>query len=201
MSRTVTPASDNTYRFTPTHRGGDVLTSCAWVSAGTYCRAMNATAALVVTPRLHSEEIARFHRYIVEGPRDADCAIWVGAIGSDGYGRFQLQRGGTRICVRPSRYALALARGGVLAATTLALHECDNPACARVGPRHIVGGDQRHNMARMARMGRSGSGRVIRGDRRDVRRQRSVALREAVRHGWDAAAVEAALLGTQPTLW
>jgi hypothetical protein len=29
-----------------------------------------------------------------------------------------------------------------------------------------------------------------------------VALREAVRHGWDADAVEAALLGsTDPTLW
>jgi len=28
-----------------------------------------------------------------------------------------------------------------------------------------------------------------------------VALREAVRNGWDAAAVEAALLGDQPMLW
>lgn len=162
---------------------------------------MSAAAGLMVTPRLHDDEIARFHHYIVEGPCETDCAIWVGAIGSDGYGRFQLQRGGTRMCVRPSRYALALAHGGVLFATTLALHECDNPVCVRVSPRHIVGGDQRHNMARMARMGRGGSGRVIRGDRRDVRRQRSVALREAVRHGWDTDAVEAALLGAQPTLW
>lgn len=34
-----------------------------------------------------------------------------------------------------------------------------------------------------------------------ARRERSVALRDAVRHGWDAAAVQAALLGDQPTLW
>lgn len=34
------------------------------------------------------------------------------------------------------------------------------------------------------------------------RRARAVALREAVRHGWDADAVAAALLGSpEPTLW
>ncbi|WP_235689937.1 hypothetical protein [Mycolicibacterium gadium] len=36
---------------------------------------------------------------------------------------------------------------------------------------------------------------------RGLRRERSVALREAVRHGWDDAAVQAVLLGGQPTLW
>ena len=162
---------------------------------------MRTAAGLVVYPWAHAEEIARFTGYIVEGPGERDCDIWVGAIGADGYGRFHINRNGGRFCVRPNRYALALSRGGALSPRTLALHECDNPICARVGPRHIVGGDQRHNMARMVRMGRGGSGRAIRGDRRDVRRQRSVALREAVRHGWDAAAVEAALLGNQPTLW
>ncbi|WND58479.1 hypothetical protein QQA43_08895 [Mycolicibacterium vanbaalenii] len=34
-----------------------------------------------------------------------------------------------------------------------------------------------------------------------ARRERSVALRDAVRYGWDAAAVQAALLGDQPALW
>jgi len=35
-----------------------------------------------------------------------------------------------------------------------------------------------------------------------ARRARTVALREAVRHGWDAAAVGAAMLGRRdPTLW
>jgi hypothetical protein len=67
---------------------------------------------------------------------------------------------------------------------------------------HIVSGSHRDNMERMARM-RRGGGRypVRRFGSRGVRRERSVALREAVRNGWDAAAVEAASLGDQPTLW
>ena len=91
-----------------------------------------------------------------------------------------------------------------------ALHGCDNPACVRVslpgetGLLHIIGGSQRDNMLMMARA-RRGGGRVLvrRGDRGiKARRARAVALREAVRHGCDAEAVEAALLGlTDPTLW
>ena len=67
---------------------------------------------------------------------------------------------------------------------------------------HVVAGSQGDNMERMARM-RRGGGRYLvrRGDSRGVRRERSVALREAVRHGWDGVAVETALLGDQPTLW
>ena len=163
---------------------------------------MKRAAALAVNPDVHAEEIARFHSYVVAGPGDADCAIWVGAIGGDGYGRFHISRGGCRFSVRPNRYALALATDGVLAAGILALHECDNPICTRVGDRHIVEGSQGHNMIRMARMRRGGVNRVLRlGDMRCVRRDRSVALREAVRHGWNAEAVEAALLGSHPTLW
>jgi hypothetical protein len=56
-------------------------------------------------------------------------------------------------------------------------------------------------MARARRGG--GRGLVRRGDHGvKARRARAVALRDAVRHGWDAEAVEAALLGsTDPTLW
>lgn len=163
---------------------------------------MKRAAALVVHADAHAEEIARFHSYIVNGPGEGDCAIWVGAIGGDGYGRFHVNRGGCRFSVRPNRYALALATGGVLEAGVLALHECDNPICTRVSALHIVEGTQGHNMMRMARMRRGGVNRVLRlGDMRCLRRDRSVALREAVRQGWDAAAVEAALLGSHPTLW
>ena len=57
-------------------------------------------------------------------------------------------------------------------------------------------------MERMARMRRGGGRHAVRRfDSRGVRRERSVALRDAVRHGWDATAVQAALLGDQPTLW
>lgn len=88
---------------------------------------MRTAAGLVVDPRVHAEEIARFTSYIVEGPADHDCDIWIGGIGADGYGRFHINRGGARFCVRPNRYALALFGGGAVAPRILALHECDNP--------------------------------------------------------------------------
>ena len=62
----------------------------------------------------------------------------------------------------------------------------------------------RDNMLMMARAGRGG-GRVAvrRGDNGiKARRARAVALRDAVRNGWDSEAVAAALLGSaEPTLW
>jgi hypothetical protein len=59
-------------------------------------------------------------------------------------------------CVRPNRYALALATGSAVGADVFALHECDNPVCVKVsGPEalceHVVAGTQFDNMRRMAR--------------------------------------------------
>jgi hypothetical protein len=94
-----------------------------------------------------------------------------------------------------------------LSGATLALHECDIPVCVKVAtadavPLHVVAGTQRDNMIRMAQT-RRGGGRpvVLRRDSVRERRARSVALRDAVRDGWDSERVAAALLGTQPTLW
>jgi hypothetical protein len=81
---------------------------------------------LVVDPRIHADEIARFTSHIVRGPTASDCDIWISAIGADGYGRYYLTRQGMGLCVRPHRYALAMA-AGALAAGVLGLHECDNP--------------------------------------------------------------------------
>ncbi|GLB92989.1 hypothetical protein [Mycobacterium kiyosense] len=166
---------------------------------------------LVVDPVAHAEELARFAAHVVRGPGAEDCAIWTGAVGTDGYGRFWVGRGSDRIMVRPNRYALAAAlEGEPLAPWVRALHGCDNPACVRVslpgevGLLHIVGGTQRDNMVMMARAGRGGGRLPIRqgGNGLRARRERAVALREAVRHGWDAEAVRAALLGSSdPTLW
>jgi hypothetical protein len=160
---------------------------------------------------VHAEEWARFEASVVRGPEADDCAVWASALGSDGYGRFWVYRGGMRIMVRANRYALAAAMNGrVLEPWVRALHGCNNTACVRVsapgetGLLHIVGGSQRDNMVMMARAGRGG-GRVAvrRGDNGvRARRARAVALREAVRHGWNADAVRSALLGsTDPTLW
>ena len=120
---------------------------------------------------------------------------------------FFITRDGVGRCIRPNRYALALASGAPLAAGVLALHENAITRCASrwllVAPRqHVVPGTQRDNVHRMAATRRGGRRRLIRGDGRVERRARSVALREAVRHGWDRDAVAAPLLGSgEPTLW
>ncbi len=148
----------------------------------------------------------------MRGPGAQDCAIWVGAIGADSYGRFWVRRGGgPRIMLRANRYALAAAMNGVpLESGVRALHGCNNPVCVRVsepgetGLLHVFAGSQRDNMVMMARAGRGGGRRPVRRRGAGVaeRQARAVALREAVRNGWDEAAVSAALLGSdRPTLW
>ena len=110
-------------------------------------------------------------------------------------------------CVRPNRYALALATGSAVGADVFALHECDNPVCVKVSEagalcEHVVAGTQFDNMRRMARARRGGGRPTIRGLGREARRARSVALREAVQGGvWDADAVANALLGAEPRLF
>jgi hypothetical protein len=163
---------------------------------------------LWVDAHVHPAECARFRSYVVCGPDERDCAIWTGGIGADGYGRFFVTREGRGFCVRPNRYALALAAGTPLAADVLALHEWDNPICVKVcvpgaEVQHVVAGTQQDNMLRMGRARRGGGRPTIarRDCGREARRARSVALREAVRHGWDSAAVETALLGSQPRLF
>lgn len=163
----------------------------------------NVRNALIVDPAVHRREIARFRTFVVEGPNPDDCFIWKGAIADSGYGRFWVNRRGGPVVISAHRYALALALG------TLAPHECarhlkcDNPVCVKAyvsdGAPHIVKGTQAENMWDMSRKGRAG-GHMVSSMR--ARAARARALREAVRDGWDADAVLAALQHTEePTLF
>jgi hypothetical protein len=80
---------------------------------------------------VHAVEVARFRAKIVAGPGDGDCGIWIGSIGTDGYGQYFITHAGMGFCVRPNRYALAFATGSALGADVFALHECDNPVCVK----------------------------------------------------------------------
>ncbi|WP_280216937.1 hypothetical protein [Nocardia neocaledoniensis] len=152
-------------------------------------------------------EVARFEAKIVRGPGPADCWIWIGSIGDDGYGRFSIQRDGQERIVGTGRYACALYQRPV-PADMVAMHDiCDNPACVRGlslpgAPAHLVIGTQRTNLATAASRGRSYGGRPVwhhDGLSRAQRVERSRALRRAVRHGWDADAVAAAMrIGAHP---
>ena len=90
------------------------------------------------------------------------------------------------------------------------MHGCDVPLCVRVSRpgeggrrRHVYAGTQRDNMEQMGRSGRGGGRVAVRRGNAGVlaRRERSIALRAAVREGWDADAVADALAIGHPTLW
>ena len=157
----------------------------------------------------------RFWSHVVRGPGTRDCWIWTGAIADDGYGRWWIRRGCTERIIRPHRYALAIALGGHLDGTGVAMHLCDNPICVRAetptkpgsmdagkplgGGGHVVAGTQSQNLSEMGRKGRGGSWA---GPTRAERAARSRALREAVCNGWDSEAVTDALTqARQPTLF
>lgn len=165
----------------------------------------------MVDPVGDADEIARFERAVVRGPTAEDCWLFTGAIGGDGYGRFWVRRDGRRMMLRSNRYALALARRGApLEPWERSLHGCDVPLCVRPSvadelgrPRHVYAGTQRDNMEQMGRSGRGGGRVAVRRGNAGLlaRRERSLALRDAVRHGWDAQAVADALAVGHSTLW
>lgn len=82
---------------------------------------------LWVDEDVHAAECRRFDASVVYGPTDADCNIWVKAIGGDGYGRFYITRNGRGSCVRPHRYALARVLRRPLSPAVFGLHGCNNP--------------------------------------------------------------------------
>lgn len=163
-----------------------------------------AEPVLWVDEEVHAAECRRFDASVVRGPTEDDCDIWVKAIGGDGYGRFYITRNGRGSCVRPHRYALARALRRPLAPAVFGLHGCSNPLCVKVSAdrKHVYEGDQKENMIWMARARRGSSGSGLRCDRLADRRARSVALREAVRQGWNRAAINDVLQrGQEPGLF
>jgi len=155
----------------------------------------------------------RFWKHVVQGPAVADCWIWTGAIGDDGYGRFWLpQPDGGQRAMRPQRWLYEHLTGLTLHPSTLLLHACDLPLCVHVdvdlSVSHLAPGTHRGNMLERVQRGRhrnaSTALRTINFPRSErVRLARE--LREAFRdHGWDGAAVRTCKTGIAagtPTLW
>lgn len=167
---------------------------------------------LVVDPELHAKEIARFLRKVVRRPDTAaadsgamTCAIWTGAIGDDGYGRFSITRDGVEKTVKPHRYAAAYALGiPVMAGQVIEHVVCDNPICVHAHPDpalgHIWPSTQSDNLRRMQAKGRAGRWwiRGWSGLARAERAERSRQLAAVVRGGWDDDAVREVLLRIDP---
>ncbi len=102
--------------------------------------------------RLSGPDVNRWRSKIAP---TATCHIWMGAVGSDGYGRFSIRddRDGARI-VTPHQVAARLAFGPIPAGSTL-MHDCDVRVCVRTGPGHVRVATQAENMVQAARRGRA----------------------------------------------
>jgi hypothetical protein len=102
--------------------------------------------------RLSAQDLARFHRHVrVTGT----CHIWMGAIGSDGYGKFAIynKHDGERV-ISPQQVTARLAFGPIPLGSTL-MHDCDVRICVSTAPGHVRVATQRENMRQAAWRGRA----------------------------------------------
>lgn len=139
---------------------------------------------------LRPTEAARnsFWRRVVKAP-GSGCWIFTGAISSpDGYGRIAWRCGGRERTLSAHRFALELAYGP-LDAHVVAEHKCNEPLCVRIGAGHVIESTQRDNLAYAVALGRAGTRFNVGTANRYAR---SVAVRDAVRHGWDQSAYDEA---------
>lgn len=152
-----------------------------------------------VDPTLRPTEAARisFWRRVVKAPGDG-CWIFTGAISSpDGYGRIAWRSGGRERTLSAHRFALEIAHGR-LDESVVVEHRCNEPLCVRVGIGHVIPSTQTENMRYAAACGRArgpGDGSVV------VNRvARSLAVRAAVRDGWNPDGYAAALTAGRTAL-
>ena len=126
------------------------------------------------------------------------CEVWMGAVGSDGYGRIAVRNrvDGPRT-LTPHQVGARLGYGPIPAGATV-LHDCEVRLCCRAAPGHLRVGTQSENMRQAVARGRAVGPRPGRVDvRGKVGASRAIqgALRDATYRSPDAlAAVLAAVL-------
>lgn len=100
---------------------------------------------------LTAADVARFRARVLA---TATCAVWLGTVGSDGYGRFAVRRDdGARRVVTPHQVAATLALGQIPAGATV-VHDCDVRLCCRTGQGHVRIATQQENVAQAVARGR-----------------------------------------------
>jgi hypothetical protein len=115
--------------------------------------------------RLSHADIVRWHEHLLI---TATCHVWMGAVGSDGYGRFQITNkyDGTRM-LTPHQVAARLGFGPIPEGATL-LHDCEVRLCCRYGTDHVEVGTQSENMRHAVVRGKVGASRAIQAALRDA---------------------------------
>lgn len=103
---------------------------------------------LALTP----QDVTRWRTHLLP---TATCTVWMGAVGSDGYGRFALRTGvGRQRMVTPHQVAAVTAWDELAEGVTL-LHDCDLRICCSTGPGHVRVSTQSENMQQAVWRGRA----------------------------------------------
>lgn len=138
--------------------------------------------------------IDAFWSRVVKAPGNG-CWFHIAAIsGVDGYTRLTWRSGGISRTESGHRFALLIA--GQLGDRVVAEHRCNEPLCVRVNPSHVIASTQSANLRYAVACGRAGT---IRNPHLHTdRRARSLAVRDALAHGWDADAYARACGTTAP---
>lgn len=102
--------------------------------------------------RLSHLDIVRWYKHVLP---TGTCHIWMGAVGSDGYGRIAItnKEDGPRM-LTPHQIGARL-RFGVIPAGATILHDCEVRLCCRTDAGHVRIGTQGENMRDAVRRGRA----------------------------------------------
>lgn len=129
--------------------------------------------------------VAAFWSKVVKSPT---CWYWIGAISApDGYGRFNFQRKNRQRTMLAHRFSVELVYGP-LAPDVVCEHKCNEPLCVRVGPEHLVESTHSENVRYAIALGRLSGHSLLDGQGRS-RYERSLAIRDALRGGYDEDAL------------
>ena len=102
--------------------------------------------------QLSDADVVRWSNGLV---RTSTCHIWMGAVGSDGYGRIAVtnRRDGARM-LTPHQIGAGLRLGPIPAGATV-LHDCEVRLCCRADAGHVRIGTQAENIQDAVRRGRA----------------------------------------------
>ncbi|PRZ34822.1 hypothetical protein CLV47_12354 [Antricoccus suffuscus] len=151
-------------------------------------------------PPVRREEIsdevnARFWTHVVRTPA---CWFWVGAIAADGYGTFNYARAdGSRRTLGTHRAAFEIAHPELEVYPDVLMHGCNERSCVRVEIGHVLGGTSALNNRYAVATGRHRGPRPGMNDPRGAR-ARSVAIRDALRTGYDPVRLAIAMTVRDP---
>lgn len=104
--------------------------------------------------------------------KTAECWLWIGAVGSTGYGHIRAD-GKARTA---SRVAYELVHGAIPVGAFV-LHRCDNPLC--VNPAHLYAGTHSQNMADKVARGRAAGAVGERNCKAKLTADKVVAIRQS----------------------